>query len=175
MTDRAGMAQRFGVVADRLPALGANPLQVAFEDYQRMEHELTMATQEHAAKSDMVNDLLRENEFLQRNYDKAVAERDRYQALAVNLATRAVSVREAVERLLSEAVSARAAPIASAPEVGRIVAEEPVGDLTAQMDQLFRGQPTRAVEMAPVRDITLQDTEERQISRTAKLAPNEYR
>lgn len=144
----------------RMPELGANPLEVAFQDYQRMEHELALATQEHAAKTDMVNDLLRENEFLRRNYDKAVAERDRYQALAVNLATRAVGVREAVERLLAEAVNARAAP---AP-VAEVIPMVDGGDLTTQMETLLRGEPIRAAEMAPVRDITRRTT----------LAPNAF-
>lgn len=94
----------------RIPDLGANPLEVAFQDYQRMEQELGAVRDELASKTGMLQDLLRENEFLRRTYDKAVAERDRYQALAVNLATRAVGLRESVDRLIGEAVAARAAP-----------------------------------------------------------------
>ena len=129
----------------RIPDLGANPLEVAFQDYQRMEHELGLARAELEAKGGMVNDLLRENEFLRRNYDKAVAERDRFQALAVNLATRAVGVREAVDRLVAEAVNARAAPEpdlvlrASGAGDGGIKGAVPVsGDLEAEMAALLR-------------------------------------
>jgi hypothetical protein len=153
-----------------MPELGANPLQVAFQDYQRMEHELALATQEHAAKTDMVNDLLRENEFLRRNYDKAIAERDRFQALAVNLATRAVGVREAVERLIAEAMAARAAPVAATAEVGR-AAETPAGDLEQAVSALLMREPGDILwcpdGIPPAkREIT---------RRTTTIAPNEFR
>lgn len=118
--------------ADRLPDMGPNPIEDALRNYQQMEHDLGLARAELAGKNDMLNDLLRENEFLRRNHDKAVAERDRYQALAVNLATRAVGVKEAVERLLVEAVSAKAPP---ADEAKPIVAPD---GLAAEMEQLLR-------------------------------------
>jgi hypothetical protein len=128
----------------RIPDLGPNPIQDALHNYQQMEHDLGIAREELAAKNDMVQDLLRENEFLRRNYDKAVTERDRYQALGVNLATRAVGVKEAVERLLAEAVGGKAAP---AP-----------GDLTGEMEKLLSSA-------ASGREIT---------ARTTALAPNRF-
>jgi hypothetical protein len=151
-----------------LPDLGANPLQVAFQDYQRMEQELAIAREECAAKSAMVNDLLRENEFLRRNYDKAVAERDRYQALAVNLATRAVCVRDSVDRLLSEAVSARAAPSEQKAADGDSLAAELADVMTASGaigPDGKRGEVLRLEPGVVKRDIT---------GRTTALAPNEF-
>lgn len=177
-----------------MPELGANPIEVAFQDYQRMAHELALATQEHAQKTDMVNDLLRENEFLRRNYDKAVAERDRYQALAVNLATRAVSVREAVERLLTEAMNAGASPARPEREVAVEAimgdsdlkreflemsrANEEAGDLSKQVENLLRGEVSLASTPAPNPADWYPEViaaAKHDITRRTTLAPNEFR
>lgn len=140
----------------RIPELGANPIEDALRNYQQMDHDLGLARAELASKNDMVNDLLRENEFLRRNHDKAVAERDRFQALAVNLATRAVGVQEAVERLLVEAVKAGAEPSKErAPGNG-------ASSLAEEMEQLLRVPVPKGES---VRDIT---------PRMTALEPNRF-
>ncbi len=147
-------------MSTKLPDLGANPIEDALRNYQQMEHDLGLARAELASKNDMVNDLLRENEFLRRNHDKAVAERDRFQALAVNLATRAVGVQEAVERLLVEAMKAGAGS-ADKPPVRSVDTAPVVGvasNVEDEMAALLR-LPT------PQRDI---------IACTTALEPNRF-
>lgn len=93
----------------KMPSLGPNPLQEALENYQMMAQRLQMAEDELTQHRGIEQDLMRENDGLRRDLEKAKAERDKYQAVAINLSTRAVQLRETVESLILEAMRAGAA------------------------------------------------------------------
>ena len=94
----------------KMPQLGANPLQEAFDNYQAMEQQLAMAEDELREYRTMNNDLLRENEYLRDRLGKVELDRDRLQAIAVNLSTRATILQEAANNLIGEALRAGAQP-----------------------------------------------------------------
>lgn len=94
----------------RMPAIGPNPLQEAFSNYQQMEQQLRIVEDELRQCRDMNQDLMRESAFLRSELAKASDERDKYQRVAINLSTRAVMLREVAENLIAEAMRAGANP-----------------------------------------------------------------
>lgn len=94
----------------RVAELGEDPLNVAIANYRAMVEQLAVTEDQLRHARDMTARLMQENDILRRDLDQAKRQRDQYQAVAINLSTRAVMLREAAENLIGEAMRAGANP-----------------------------------------------------------------
>lgn len=108
----------------RMPAIGDNPLQRAYDDYHIMENELLSAKDRMRSQDMTIVDLMRESDFTRSQLAKVTTERDRLQAYAIDLTTRLAVIGETIASARSAAMQFAIKPATSpADDRGGDVAE----------------------------------------------------
>lgn len=85
-----------------IPELGTNPMQAALRDWDKLQQNLMVATDQVRQMTEMNSKLLAENDLLKQTLDQTRRQKDYLQAYATTLTTRLKVVQSVIDEATSE-------------------------------------------------------------------------